>query len=162
MPCTKEEFFQDVSSEPNQTTNELDQSTERSMEERAKKESNWAPPEGRCPGSDRYAEGVRECVNGRFISRTHKVVQNVTQPQRNAICALKTNRKTVINPAGKGGATVTQNRTDYCKEVYRQLNNQEHYRQLPADTTKEHTHQPNRLVKTFDPVLQSILCPLIP
>ena len=39
------------------------------------------------------------------------------------------------------GATVILNRTDYCKEVYRQLNNEEHYRQLPADPIKEHTNQ---------------------
>eukprot|EP00061_Rhincodon_typus_P007507 g29270.t1 len=43
---------------------------------------------------------------------------------------------------------------DYC--------NQEHYRQLPADATKEHTRQLNRLVKTFDPVLQSPLRTVIP
>eukprot|EP00061_Rhincodon_typus_P001043 g13547.t1 len=104
---------------------------------------------------DRYGQAIRECVNARFISCTHKVVQNVTQAQRNAIRALKTNRNTVIKPAYKGESIVIQNRTDYCKEVYQQLNNQEHHRQLPADPTKEHTHQLNRLVKTFDPVLQS-------
>eukprot|EP00061_Rhincodon_typus_P004297 g22238.t1 len=57
--------------------------------------------------------------------------------------------------ADKGGAIILQNRTDYCKEVYQQLNNQEHFRQLPADLTKEHTSQLNRLAKTFDPDLQS-------
>eukprot|EP00061_Rhincodon_typus_P014176 g41043.t1 len=39
--------------EPNETTNELDQSTERSMGELAKKEMNWNPLEGHCPGPDR-------------------------------------------------------------------------------------------------------------
>ncbi|XP_067859745.1 uncharacterized protein [Heptranchias perlo] len=109
-----------------------------------------------------YAQAVRRCVNARFISRTHKTVQNVTRAQRNAINALKTNRNIVIKPADKGGAIVIQNRTDYCKEAYRQLDNQEHYRWLPADPTKEHTHQLNKLIKTFDPYLQSILRALIP
>eukprot|EP00061_Rhincodon_typus_P009244 g32593.t1 len=98
------EFFQDASSKPNETTNEPDQSTERSMGEWAKKESNWTPPEGCCSGLDRYAQAIRECVNTRFISHTHKVVQNVTQAQSNTIRALKTNRNIVIKPADKGGA----------------------------------------------------------
>eukprot|EP00061_Rhincodon_typus_P009040 g32196.t1 len=94
------EFFQDVSNEPNETTNEPDQSTERSMAEGAKESSNWTPSEGRCPGLDRYAQSIRECANARLISHTHKVVKNVTQ----AIRALKTNRNIVIKPADKGGA----------------------------------------------------------
>ncbi|XP_072410591.1 uncharacterized protein [Chiloscyllium punctatum] len=49
-----------------------------------------------------------------------------------------------------------------AKEVYRQLNNQEHYRQLPADPTKEHTRELNTLIRTLDPVLQSSLRSLIP
>ncbi|XP_067859529.1 uncharacterized protein epn2 isoform X2 [Heptranchias perlo] len=89
-------------------------------------------------------------------------VQNVTRAQRNAIKALKTNRNIVIKPADKGGAIVIQNRMDYCKEAYRQLDNQEHYRRLPANPTKEHTHQLNKLIKTFDPDLQNILRTLIP
>eukprot|EP00061_Rhincodon_typus_P005975 g26130.t1 len=101
-------------------------------------------------------------MNSRFISRTHNAVQNVTQAQRNASHVLKTRCNIIIKPADKGEAIVMQNRTDYCKEVYRQLNRQEHYRQLPAILTKEHTCKLNRLVKTFDPVLQSTLCTLIP
>eukprot|EP00061_Rhincodon_typus_P004413 g22504.t1 len=96
------EFFQAVSSKPNETTNELDQSTDRSMGEWGKKQSNWTPPEGRCPGLDRHDQAIRECVNARFISHTHKAVQNVTQAQRNAIHALKTNHNIVIKPADKG------------------------------------------------------------
>eukprot|EP00061_Rhincodon_typus_P018623 g47860.t1 len=72
------------------------------------------------------------------------------------------NHNIVIKPADKGGSIVIQNRTDNCKEAYRQLNNQEHYRQPSADPTKEHTRQLNRLIKAFDPDLQSILCILIP
>eukprot|EP00061_Rhincodon_typus_P001019 g13485.t1 len=78
------------------------------------------------------------------MSCAHKRVQNVTQAQYNAIHAVKTNRKIVIKPADKGGATDIQNRTGYCKEACRQLNNLEHYRQLPDDLTKEQTRQLNR------------------
>eukprot|EP00061_Rhincodon_typus_P015188 g42723.t1 len=111
---------------------------------------------------DRYAQAIRECINARFISHTHKVVQNIIQAQHNAIRALKTNCNIVIKPADKGGAIVIQNRTDYCGEEQQQLNNQEHYRRLPSDPTKDHTRQLNRLVNTFDAVLQSTLCTLIP
>eukprot|EP00061_Rhincodon_typus_P008207 g30618.t1 len=98
-----------------------------------------------------YAQAIRRCVNSRFISHIHKVVQIVMQAQRNAIHALKTNRNIIIKPVDKGAAIVIQNRTDYCKEMYRQLNNQKHYRQLPVNPTKGHTHQLNRLIKNFDP-----------
>eukprot|EP00061_Rhincodon_typus_P011807 g37095.t1 len=104
------EFFQHVSSEPNEITNETDQSTERSMGERAKKESNWNPAEGRCSRLDRYSQAIRECVNARFISPTHKVVQDVTHAQSNAIRALKANLNIVIKPADKGGDSIVQNR----------------------------------------------------
>eukprot|EP00061_Rhincodon_typus_P018927 g48319.t1 len=60
------EFFykpQDVSSEPNETTKELEQSKERSVVQRPKKkESNWTSPEGCCPRLDMYAQAVRRCV----------------------------------------------------------------------------------------------------
>eukprot|EP00061_Rhincodon_typus_P004121 g21799.t1 len=111
-----QEFFQDVSSKHNETTNEPAQLTERSMGEWAKKKSNWTPPEGRCPWFDKYAQAITECVNTGFVSCNHKVVQNITQAQRNAICALKANHNIVIKPADEGGAIVIQNRTDYCKE----------------------------------------------
>eukprot|EP00061_Rhincodon_typus_P014108 g40929.t1 len=132
------------------------------MVERPKKELNWTPLEGRCPGLDRYAQAIRECVNARFIIHTHQVEQNVTQAQHNTIHALKTNRNIVIQPTDKGRAMIIQIRIDYYKEVYRQLHNQEPFGQVPADLTKDHNHELNRLIKTFDPVLQSTLCILTP
>eukprot|EP00061_Rhincodon_typus_P005362 g24780.t1 len=151
---------QHVTSETNEITNELEHRS--TVQQSKKKESNWTPPEGRCPRLDMYAQAIRKCFNARFISCTHKVAQNVTQAQYNAIHVLKINHNIIIKPADKGGAIVIQNGMDYCTEVYRLLNNQEHYRQLPADLTKEHTCQLNRLIKTFDPDLQCILCSLIP
>eukprot|EP00061_Rhincodon_typus_P014072 g40871.t1 len=118
------------------------------MGERAKESSDWTPVDGCCLGLDRYAQAIRECVNDRLISRTHKLVQNVTQVQLNTIHALKINCNIVCWFDDKGGAIVTQNRTDYCKEMYRQLNNLEH-RHGPTSPTKEHTRQLNRLVKTL-------------
>ncbi|XP_078061335.1 uncharacterized protein LOC144487148 [Mustelus asterias] len=132
------EFFhkpQEANSEHNETANEPEQQTERPAVQPKRKESNWTPPEGRCRRLDMYAQAIRRCVNTKFISRTHKTAPNITQAQRNAIHALKTNRNIVIKPADKG-AIVILNRTDYCKEVYRQLNNEEHYRQLPTDPSK--------------------------
>ncbi|XP_043546925.1 uncharacterized protein LOC122550231 [Chiloscyllium plagiosum] len=89
-------------------------------------------------------------------------ISKLLMDNKNAIHALKTNRNIVIKPAHRGGAIVIQNGMDYCKEAYQQLNDQEHHRQLPADATKEHTLELNRLFKIFDPVLQSILYILIP
>eukprot|EP00061_Rhincodon_typus_P014028 g40792.t1 len=100
-----QEFFQDVSSEPNETNNEPDQSTERSMVESAKMESDWTPPRGHCPGFDRYAQAIRESINAKFISCTLRVVQNVTQEQRNTIHDLKTNCNIVSKPADEDKCT---------------------------------------------------------
>eukprot|EP00061_Rhincodon_typus_P004492 g22734.t1 len=86
---------------------------ERSVVGLVKNELNWTPPEGRCPGHDMYAEAIRECINTRFINRTHKVVLNITQAQRNTIHALKTNRNIVIKPAKEETSSY---RIDYCKE----------------------------------------------
>eukprot|EP00061_Rhincodon_typus_P013221 g39455.t1 len=101
-----QEFFhkpQDVSSHPNETTNESEQLTERSLvQQLKKKELNWTPPEGCFPRLDMYAEAIRRCVNARFICRTHKIVQKVTKARHNAIHALKTNHNIVIKPADKG------------------------------------------------------------
>ncbi|XP_078084718.1 uncharacterized protein LOC144503758 [Mustelus asterias] len=116
------EFFhkpQKANSKHNETANEPEQPTERSAVQQPKrKESNWTPPEGRCPRLDMYAQAVRRCINTRFISRTHKTAPNITQAQCNTIHALKTSCNIVIKPADKGGAIVILNRTDYCKEVY--------------------------------------------
>eukprot|EP00061_Rhincodon_typus_P005320 g24679.t1 len=159
-----QEFFhkaQNVSSEPNETADDPEQSTERFVVQRPKKkESNWIPPEGCCPRLDMYAQGIRRCVNARFISPSHKVAQNVTLAQRNAIYAHKTNCN-IVKPADKGGAIDIKNKTDYCKEAHQQLNNQEHYRLLPTDPTKEHTCQLNRLIMTFHPDLQRTLRTLV-
>eukprot|EP00061_Rhincodon_typus_P006211 g26606.t1 len=100
-----------------------------------------------------YAQTIRKHVNARFISHTHKVAQPRPNPTPSVLsrptATFSSNQQT------KGGAIVLQNRTDYCREAYRQLNNQERYRQLHAKPTREHTCQLNRLIKTFDPVLQS-------
>eukprot|EP00061_Rhincodon_typus_P017683 g46481.t1 len=69
------EFFrkpQDLSSEPNETTNESRQSTrERSVVQQPKnKESNWTPPEGRCPRLDMYAQASILCT---LIPDTHRL-----------------------------------------------------------------------------------------
>eukprot|EP00061_Rhincodon_typus_P005726 g25591.t1 len=87
------------------------------MDPIGEKESNWTPPEGRCPEFDRYAQATREHVNARFISPSHKLAQHVTQTQCNDLHVLKTNHNIVIKSAGKGGAIVIQNRMDYYKEV---------------------------------------------
>eukprot|EP00061_Rhincodon_typus_P011467 g36497.t1 len=62
-------------------------------------------------------QAVRRFINARFISRSHKIVQNVTHVQCNGIHALETIRNIIIKPADKGGAIVIPNRTDYCEET---------------------------------------------
>eukprot|EP00061_Rhincodon_typus_P005458 g24992.t1 len=113
------EFFhkpQDVSSEPPETTTVLEQSSEKYVVERPKRELNWTPPEGHCPRFDLYTQAIRRHVSDGFISCPHMEVQNISQAQCMAIQALKTNHNIVIKPADKGGAIIKQNRTDYCKE----------------------------------------------
>lgn len=48
---------------------------------------------------------------------------------------LKSFEDIIIFPADKGGGIVIQNEEDYIKEANRQLNNTDHYKRLPYDTT---------------------------
>eukprot|EP00061_Rhincodon_typus_P016369 g44556.t1 len=90
------EFFhkpEDVSNQPNDTTDEPEQLTERLVvQQPKKKESNLNSPEGHCPRLDMYAQAIRRCINTRFISHAHKIAQNISQAQCNAIHVLKINR----------------------------------------------------------------------
>ncbi|XP_072332649.1 uncharacterized protein [Scyliorhinus torazame] len=116
------------------------------------------PPEGRCPRLDMYAQAVRSRVNARFISRIHKTAPNVTQAQRNAIRSRdQPQHRQQTSRQRRGHCHTEQNGL-----LQRSIPTTEHYRQLPADPTKEHIRQLNRLIKTLDPGLQSTLRALIP
>ena len=127
-----------------------------------KKESNFTPPEGRCPRLDTYAEVLRKSVIANYINKSRRIHHNLTPLQRQATRSLKQNREIVIKPADKGGAVVIQNRTDYIAEAHRQLNNQRDYKQLPSDPTRDHCRQLQQLIKTLDDSTQQATTSLIP
>ncbi|CAH2222650.1 Hypothetical predicted protein [Pelobates cultripes] len=57
----------------------------------------------------------------------HHCPPNLKKEKREALYALKNNHSLIIKLADKGGAVVVMNRTDYIKEVERQLSDREIY-----------------------------------
>ena len=62
---------------------------------------------------------------------------NITKHEIQSLYQLKTDNDLIIKPADKGGAIVIWPKDSYLKEAYRQLNDSNHYRKIPHDSTPE-------------------------
>ena len=58
-------------------------------------------------------------------------------------------RRIVIKPADKGGATVILNAIDYVEEAKRQLDNEIYYKKIESDLTSEHEQLINQCIDTY-------------
>ena len=106
-----------------------------------KKPSTWTPSNGRDQVLDCYLSAVGNAILEMPPNRK-TVHSNITREERNAIKELKQDNNIVIFEADKGAAVVIQNRGDYLNEAYKQLNgkdqnNEQVYRHLPNDPTKD-------------------------
>lgn len=94
--------------------------------------SGWIPP----PGLDTEIDSFTSYILTHMSTpRKNKFHQNLDNPMRTALKELRQMDDIIIFPADKGGGIVIQNTEDYINEAYRQLRNQQHYTQLPYDTT---------------------------
>lgn len=62
---------------------------------------------------------------------------NISPDEKSAITELSKDTNIIIKAADKGGAIVVQNISDYKKEAYRQLDDDEFYRRLSGNPTKD-------------------------
>ncbi|CAJ0964743.1 unnamed protein product [Ranitomeya imitator] len=76
---------------------------------------------------------------------------NLSAPDFQALQTLRNDKNIIIKPADKGGAIVVMNKSDYTKEIHRQLHDDTVYRPLPADPT---TMIRNLIKETLDPYVE--------
>ena len=93
--------------------------------------SNWEPKKADIPLE--LKQLIQRDI--RTISRLPghiKEKHNLTKEQVRALRALAANNQIVVKPADKGSSIVIMDRHQYLLEGERQLNNQDHYKQLPG------------------------------
>ena len=95
-----------------------------------------------------YIEKVRNDFDS-YHSESPRSRPNLTQGEREAMEDLASRDDILISKADKGGAVVIQDADDYVKEANRQLGNEEFYRQVDRDLTKEHTDIVNATIEQF-------------
>ncbi len=98
----------------------------------------WIPPKDTDWTLEGYISTTRTDITDQPIHTT-KPFLNLTTEERTALKTLQNRKDIVIKPADKGGAVVIWPLNQYVLEADRQLNNQQHYTILPADTTLEVT-----------------------
>ncbi|CAJ0947650.1 unnamed protein product [Ranitomeya imitator] len=84
---------------------------------------------------------------------THKLhtSTNLSAPDFQALQTLRNDKEIIIKPADKGGAIVIMNKSEYTKEIYRQLRDDTIYRPLPGDPT---IMTRNLIKDTLDPYVE--------
>ena len=95
-----------------------------------------------------YIQKVRNDFNS-YCSESPKFKPNLSKGERESMKELATRDDIIISKADKGGAVVIQDVDDYIQEANRQLGNNEFYRQVDHDLTKEHTNIVNETIKRF-------------
>ncbi|XP_029848861.4 uncharacterized protein LOC115330973, partial [Ixodes scapularis] len=99
---------------------------------------SWTPKEQRDKYLDLYIESVQRDVIRNYQQRKC-LRHNLTPAERIAMRELSSRDDIIIKPADKGGAIVFMNKQDYLDEGFRQLMNQQFYKELQADPTKKFT-----------------------
>ena len=109
-----------------------------------KKTSNWKAPTG-SPSLETFIT-INTITLNKTVNTTIKN-QNVTENERRALKSLSKNKDITIKPADKGGAIVIMNTVDYIKEAHRQLDDENTYKKLKTDPTKDFTETVNKMVE---------------
>lgn len=89
---------------------------------------------------DRYLDTYISAVQNDLLNaykKTNPVCNNLSADESKALISLRHRDDTVIKPEDKGGTIVIINNTDYIKEGFRQLSDQNFYKELPSDPTQQ-------------------------
>jgi len=97
------------------------------------------------PEIDLLETSLKNTINQ--LPNKNKITDNLTIKERKALKQLKNNDSIVIKKADKGSAIVIQNKTDYCQEAERQLNNKQHYKPISAPIFPAICQQYNSILK---------------
>ena len=72
--------------------------------------------------------------------------RNLSNTQLSALSSLRNDEHIIIKKADKGSNIVIMDKTDYVKEVHRQLNDKNYYRKLTHDTSDLYRAQANMII----------------
>lgn len=87
------------------------------------------------PSIQTFCRMVEGEILENYKDKTH--YSNISPNEKLAIQELSEDTSIIIKPADKGGAIVVQNMSDYKREAYRQLDDEEFYRRLSTNPTKD-------------------------
>ena len=104
------------------------------------------PPSGQDPFLDTYRTMTLKAIQEEITNRKPNYKKNLKKQEITALRNLQQNQDIIIKPADKGGTIVIQDRNKYIIECERQLNNQQHYRIIQTDPTKEFYQQISRII----------------
>ncbi|CAJ0966902.1 unnamed protein product [Ranitomeya imitator] len=74
---------------------------------------------------------------------------NLTLRERQSLQSLKSDSSLVIKPANKGGAIVIMDKSDYLKEIMRQLDNTTIYRKLDSNPTQSIRNRISAILREY-------------
>lgn len=80
-------------------------------------------------------------------SEKKSFIPNLLESERKALRELMQNEDIVIRQADKGGAVVVQNKSDYIKEIERQLGDTDVYAPLQSDPTHKYSNEIKTVLK---------------
>ena len=101
--------------------------------------SSWIPPKGRYASLEAYTLGIRTNVETQLKRlQAFPSKDNLSSKERMALKNLRKCKDIIIKPADKASAVVVHSRESCIKEADRQLINELHYQNLPADPTTHH------------------------
>ena len=103
------------------------------------RKTNWIAPKPKNKHLLNYFDFLKndlEIFNNEVFTITNKKC-NLTPEEKHCLRNLSKNDNIVIKKADKGGSIVIMNREDYLKKVYEHLDNENYYRKINKDPTKD-------------------------
>ena len=116
------------------TTDKTEEELNTELQQKFRPKSNWKPnPPNKT--LDLFQKSVKQEILKSRVKKRH--YNNLTKQERIGLKKLKDNPNIIIKKADKGSAVVVMNTTDYLKEGYRQLSDEQFYQKIPTDITSD-------------------------
>ena len=126
--------FMNQNAKKEDTSSPNEESLNKEIQAKFKPKSEWRPyPPNRT--LDIFQRSIKqEILKCKFKHKRH---DNITKEERIGIRTLRENPHITIQKADKGSVVVVMNTTDYLKEGYRQLQDEQFYQKIPEDITNK-------------------------
>ena len=126
--------FMNQNAEETSDSTDIEDNLNKEIHKKFKPKSGWRPyPPNRT--LDIFQRSVKQEILK--CRPKHKKHDNLTGNERKGLKALKQNPHIIIKKADKGSAVVVMNTTDYLREGYRQLQDEQFYQKIPHNITGE-------------------------